>query len=75
MTELNSEWVVSISFAFKQLLRALFMTPIEFDVSSLKSTIKGLGTDEKVCTCITLAFINPSFLYRKFSLENAPAAC
>ena len=56
MHELNSEWVVSLSFAFKQLLRALFMTPVEFDVSSLKSTIKGLGTDEKVrhftCLCI-----------------------
>jgi len=52
--ELNSELRIRLSPDFRQLLRSLFMSTVEFDVHCLKLCVKGLGTDEKALVEILL---------------------
>jgi len=47
LKELNSEIRIRLSLDFRQLLRALFMSPLDFDTHCLKMCVKGLGTNEK----------------------------
>ena len=57
LKELNSEIRIRLSLDFRQLLRALFMSPLDFDTHCLKMCVKGLGTNEKVSCVLHTLFI------------------
>ena len=60
LKELNSELRIRLSTDFRQLLRALFMSTVEFDIHCLKMCVKGLGTNEKVRAAVYLC--GPPFI-------------